>query len=113
MYNLNNHNLNNHNLNNHNLFQGRIAESDVRSDLARSARSRVFTRHSRLYSLDMTTNDYSLPDSFNTVTQINNIPKQLFQGYQFVSFDVVSLFTNVPLSHSSDYFRLHLQRETH
>ena len=63
----------------------------------------------------LTLNDYSLTDSFDAVRQINNIPKHLFQeGYQFVSFDVVSLFTNVPgLSHSSDYFRSNLQRETH
>ena len=32
------------------------------------------------------------------MTNINNISKHLFQGgYQFVSFDVESLFTNVPL----------------
>ena len=32
------------------------------------------------------------------MTNINNIPRHLFQeGYQFVSFDVESLFTNVPL----------------
>ena len=36
----------------------------------------------------LTLNDYSLTDSFDTVTQINNIPKHLFrEGYQFVSFD--------------------------
>ena len=47
----------------------------------------------------LTLNDYSLADSFDAVPQINNIPKHLFrEGYQFVSFDVVSLFTNVPLS---------------
>ena len=44
-------------------------------------------------------NDHSLTDSFDAATQINNIPKHLFQeGYQFVSFDVESLFTSVPLS---------------
>ena len=47
----------------------------------------------------LTLNDYSLTDSFDTVTQINNILKHLFrERYQFVSFDFVSLFTNVPLS---------------
>ena len=57
--------------------------------------------------------DYSLTDSFDAVTQINNIPKHLFrEGYQFVSFDVVSHVVST-LSHSSDYFRSHLQRETH
>ena len=36
--------------------------------------------------------------SFDAATQIKNIPQELFdQGYRFVSFDVVSLFTNVPL----------------
>ena len=46
----------------------------------------------------LTLNDHSLSDSFDAVTNINNIPKHLFQeGYQFVSSDVESLFTNVPL----------------
>ena len=31
----------------------------------------------------------------NAVTRVKNIPQELFdQGYRFVSFDVVSLFTN-------------------
>ena len=47
----------------------------------------------------LTLNDHSLTDSFDAATQINKIPKHLFQeGYQFVSFDAESLFTNVPLS---------------
>ena len=46
----------------------------------------------------LTLNAHSLSDSFDAVTYINNIPRHLFQeGYQFVSFDVESLFTNVPL----------------
>ena len=47
----------------------------------------------------LTVNKFSLSDSFDVVTHIKKIPKQLFvEGYQFVSFDVESLFTNVPLS---------------
>ena len=35
------------------------------------------------------------------MTSINNIPRHLFQeGHQFISFDVESLFTNVPLKHT-------------
>ena len=46
----------------------------------------------------LTLNAHSLSDSFDAVTSTNNIPRHLFQeGYQFVSFDVESLFTNVPL----------------
>ena len=46
----------------------------------------------------LTVNDYTLKDSFDTATKIRNIPKELFhEGYVFASFDVTSLFTNVPL----------------
>ena len=46
-------------------------------------------------------NAYSLSDSFDAMTIINNIPRHLFQeGYQLVSFDVDSPFTNVPLNRS-------------
>ena len=46
----------------------------------------------------LTSNDYSLKDSFDTANRIRTIPKHLFdEGYVFVSFDVVSLFTHVPL----------------
>ena len=42
-------------------------------------------------------------DSFDAVTNINNIPRHLFQeGYQFISFDVEALFTNVPLRQTVD-----------
>jgi hypothetical protein len=61
----------------------------------------LLTLHTTLSSLlnPLTLNDHSLSDSFDAVTNINNIPKHLFQeGYQFVSFDVESLFTNVLLS---------------
>ena len=46
----------------------------------------------------LTQNEYTLKDSFDAVSRIHQIPENLFeQGYQYVSFDVVSLFTNVPL----------------
>ena len=41
---------------------------------------------------------YSLKDSLEAVNIIQTIPQQLFsEGYSYVSFDVVSLFTNMPL----------------
>ena len=43
-------------------------------------------------------NLYTLKDSFDAASRIQNIPEHLFRdGYRFVSFDVKSLFTNVPL----------------
>ena len=47
----------------------------------------------------LTVNQYTVKDTFDAVHRIQNIPKHLFdEGYRFVSFDVESLFTNVPLS---------------
>ena len=46
----------------------------------------------------LTQNDHSVKDSFEASSRIQNISPTLFeQGYVFVSFDVVSLFTNVSL----------------
>ena len=46
----------------------------------------------------LTMNSHTLKDSFDAATRIQNIPEELFRnGYRFVSFDVKSLFTNVPL----------------
>ena len=46
----------------------------------------------------LTLNQYSLRDSFDAAEAIKSIPPKLFsQGYKFVSFDIQSLFTNVPL----------------
>ena len=46
----------------------------------------------------LTLNRYHLKDSFEAAERIKNIPNHLFdEGYRFVSFDVKSLFTNVPL----------------
>ena len=44
-------------------------------------------------------NQYVVKDSFTAVNKIREILKELFDhGYRFVSFDVESLFTSVPLS---------------
>ena len=44
------------------------------------------------------TNKFSLQDSFDAVSQINLISPNLFNdGYRFVSLDIKSLFTNIPL----------------
>ena len=46
----------------------------------------------------LTCNEFRLKDSFDAANRINQIPKRLFEeGYRFISFDVESLFTNVPL----------------
>ena len=46
----------------------------------------------------LTLNEYSLKDSFEEMQRIHSIPTDLFtQGYRYVSFDIVSLFTNVLL----------------
>ena len=53
-----------------------------------------------LFSLlnPLTINDYNLRDSFHEISEIKTIPHSLFdQDYRFVSFDIASLFTNVPL----------------
>jgi len=47
----------------------------------------------------LTINNHSLRDSFDAASRIHSIPPHLLNaGYKFVSFDVKSLFTNVPLS---------------
>ena len=46
----------------------------------------------------LTQNEYTVKDSFDAVNRIRNIPTEFFEeGYSHVSFDVESLFTNVPL----------------
>ena len=46
----------------------------------------------------LTINAYHLTDSFEAVSAIKAIPQNLFEeGFRFVSFDIESLFTNVPL----------------
>ena len=47
----------------------------------------------------LTLNEYSLKDSFEAADIIQTIPQELFsEGCNYVSFDVVSLFRNVPLN---------------
>ena len=47
----------------------------------------------------LTVNEFTFKDSFDAVSKIQNIPHELLKnGYRFVSFDVESLFTNVPLN---------------
>ena len=46
----------------------------------------------------LTQNEYTLKDTFDAANRIKAISPTLFtEGYEFVSFDVESLFTNVPL----------------
>ena len=46
----------------------------------------------------LTLNEFTLKDTFDTANRIQAISPTLFaEGYEFVSFDVESLFTNVPL----------------
>ena len=54
-----------------------------------------------LYPLSI--NEHSVKDSFDMASAIKSIPKSLIEeGYVFVSFDVTSLFTNVPLMKTVD-----------
>ena len=47
----------------------------------------------------LTENQYVVKDSFAAANKIREISKELFDhGYRFVSFDVESLFTSIPLS---------------
>ena len=52
----------------------------------------------------LTQNDHVLKDSFEAARRIRNgVTEQMYEeGYVFVSFDVKSLFTNVPLSKTLD-----------
>ena len=51
----------------------------------------------------LTQNEYAVNDSFDAAQRIQQIPQNLFdEGYRYVSFDVVSLFTNVPLKRTVD-----------
>ena len=49
----------------------------------------------------LTINEFTLKDSFDAAQRIKSIPKSLIDdGYKLVSFDVVSLFTCVPLDYT-------------
>ena len=46
----------------------------------------------------MTNNEFTLKDSFEAANRIQDIPSSLFVNrYKYMSFDVESLFTNVPI----------------
>ena len=48
-------------------------------------------------------NDFTVKASFDAANKIQQVPKELFDsGYKFASFDVISLFTNIPLAKSID-----------
>ena len=50
-----------------------------------------------------TLNDFAVKDLFDAANKIQQISKELFEsGYKFVSFDLISLFTNVPLTKTTD-----------
>ena len=55
----------------------------------------------------VTTNEFSLKDSFDTANRIKAIPSYFFHifiknGYQYVSFDTESLFTNNPIKQTAE-----------
>ena len=51
----------------------------------------------------LTHNDFTIKDSFDAVNRIRSVPSKLFKdGYQWASFDVESLFTNVSLAKISN-----------
>ena len=60
----------------------------------------------------LTVNDYSMKDSFHAAEEIQKIDFDLLQkGYKLVSFDVVSLFTNVPLKRTINIIADRIYRE--
>ena len=47
----------------------------------------------------LTENEYVVQDSFFAAKKIREIPKEIFEDrYRFVSFELESLFTSIPLS---------------
>ena len=49
----------------------------------------------------LTENTFIVNDSFETANKIEAIPSELFnEGYRFITFNVISLFTKVPLNRS-------------
>ena len=56
-----------------------------------------------LVAASVTLNDFIVNDSFDAAKKIQKIPRELFDsGYKFVSNDVISLFTNLPLAKTID-----------
>ena len=51
----------------------------------------------------LTHNEFTIKDSFDAVDKIRTVASHLFnEGYRWISFDVESLFTNVPLAKTID-----------
>ena len=51
----------------------------------------------------LTTNEFSLKDSFDVANRIKAFLSYLFEnGYQYLSFDVESLFTNIIIKRTAD-----------
>ena len=47
----------------------------------------------------LTENEFTVKESFDATNKIQALPSEVFdEGYRFVSFDVTSLFTNIPLN---------------
>ena len=60
----------------------------------------------------LTQNVNSIKDSFEAVDRIRSIPTELFdEGYRYFSFDVTSLFTNVPLNKTIDIILHRIYKE--
>ena len=60
----------------------------------------------------LTLNDFTVKDSFDAANKIQQIPKELLDsGNRFVSFDVISLFTNVPSAKNIDIILKRLYSE--
>ena len=52
----------------------------------------------------LTISNYSVEDSFEAAKRVKAIPPELFsEGYKFISFDVTSLFTDVPLKRTVNF----------
>ena len=50
----------------------------------------------------LTISNYSVEDSFEAAKRVKAIPPELFnEGYKFISFDAISLFTNAPSKENS------------
>ena len=59
----------------------------------------------------LTQNVYSIKDSFEAVDRICSIPTELFnEGYHYFSFDVTSLFTNVPLNKTNIFYTEYIKK---
>ena len=57
----------------------------------------------------LTNNEFTLKDSFEVVNCIQDIPSSLFvNGCKYVSFDVESLFTNVPIKRTINIILTHI-----